>query len=389
MNLTEVLKKAWQMLWNYRALWLFGAVLALVGPKMTYPGPWLDLENNNQWIRIKINETTTVRVPGAEMTIDFTAPEGVRVITRDFATWEEFNELVDELNREAEISLWPILIEFVVILGVSILLGLIVRYIAETALIRMVDESEEIGSRLSLWQGLRRGFSLRAGRLFIIDLVVAVLAAVAFIILFGLAAAPILLAIGRNETVLITVGVGTLGLVVLATYLWLAVNAVLSLVMQNIRRACVLEEQGFFASIRQGVLMTRHHLKEVGLVWLVWVGLRILWVPLGVLVLIVLVPVLIITILGGVALGSVPATIVALIASSFTSEATSVIMGILAGLPVFILVMILPIVFVGGFVEVYLSTIWTLAYRDLKAMEHPLPVPASQSQVLPASGSAD
>lgn len=389
MNLTSVLKRAWQMLWNYRALWLFGAVLALVGPKMTYPGHWLDLENNNQWIRIKVNKTTTIRLPGGEMTIDLTAPEGMRVITPDFATWQEFNDLVDELNREEEINLWPILIELGVIMGISILMGLVARYIAETALIRMVNESEETGSRLSLWQGLRRGFSLRAGRLFILDLVVGIVAAIVFIILFGLAAAPILLAIGRNETVLITIGVGTLGLVVLATYLWLAVNAVLSLVMQNIRRACVLEEQSFLASIRQGAMMTRNHLKEVSLVWLVWVGIRIGLVPLGILVLIILVPILIITILGGVALGAVPATIVALIASSFTSEATSVIIGILAGLPIFILVMISPIVFVGGFVEVYLSTIWTLAYRDLKAMQQQVPAVAPQSQVLPASGSAD
>jgi hypothetical protein len=389
MNLTAILKKSWQMLWNYRALWLFGAVLALVGPKLTYPGPWLDLENNDQWIKIKINETTTVRVPGDEMTIDFTAPGGVRLITPDFATWQEFNELVDELNREAAISLRPILIEFAVILGVSLLLGLVARYIAETALIRMVDESEETGSRLSLWQGLRRGFSLRAGRLFIIDLVVGVLSAFAFIILFGLAVAPILLALGRNEAVLITVGVGTLGLVVLATYLWLAASAVLSLVMQNIRRAVILEEKGFLASIRQGFMMTRLHLKEVGLVWLVWLGIRIVWIPLGVLVLILLVPVLLLTILTGVALGGVPATVVALIASSFTSDATSVIMGLMAGLPIFVLVMVSPILFVGGLVEVYLSTIWTLAYRDLRAMEHPVPAPAPQSQVLPASGSAD
>ena len=41
MNLGAVLKKAWNMLWNYRSLWLFGTILALVGVKTILPGPWL------------------------------------------------------------------------------------------------------------------------------------------------------------------------------------------------------------------------------------------------------------------------------------------------------------------------------------------------------------
>jgi hypothetical protein len=49
--------------------------------------------------------------------------------------------------------------------------------------------------------------------------------------------------------------------------------------------------------------------------------------------------------------------------------ATPWIMGLLVGLPIFIVVMLSPILFVSGLVEIYKSSIWTLAYRDLKAME--------------------
>ena len=364
MNLSTVLQKSWQMLWNYRALWLFGAVLALVGANLTYPGPWSKWENNNQWIKVKLSDTTTIRFPGADATIDLTSPEGVRIITPDGTSWREFRDLVDLVNREVSINLWPILIELAVILAGSLLLGAVARYVAETAVIRAVNETEETGRRLSVWKGLRRGWSLRAGRLFLLDLAIGVLAAAAFILVFGLAVAPVLLAVGSHEVILITVGVSTVGLLVLATYLWLAASAVLSLVLQPIRRACVLEKQSLLASIRQGVMMTRHHLKEVGLVWLVWMGIRLVWVPFGALILFLLIPVMLLTILTGVAVGGVPAALVTLISSMFMNGATPWIMGALAGLPVFIVVMISPMLFVSGLVEIYKSCMWTLAYRD-------------------------
>jgi hypothetical protein len=171
--------------------------------------------------------------------------------------------------------------------------------------------------------------------------------------------------------------------------LWLAASAVLSLVLQTIRRACVLEGQSLLASIRQGVMLTKHHLKEVSPLWLIWMGVRLLWVPLGALILILLAPVLLLTVLTGVVLGGVPAALVAAITGLFMGGATPWIMGALAGLPVFIVVMASPMLFVNGLVEIYMSCIWTLAYRDLRAMERTVHAPAPQAQVAPAGGSAD
>ena len=394
MNLNIILKKAWHMLWNYKALWLFGAILALVGANtisLSFWPEWLnnDWENNNQWTKIKLSEATTLRIPGADMTIDLTAPGGVRIITPEGITWREFTKLVEELDQEASINLWPILIESVIILAGLLLLGLIARYIVETALIRMVDETEGTGRRLSLWGGFRRGFSFRAGRLFLLDLVISLLAALVFFLVFGLAIAPLLLAIGSREAILITIGVGTFGLLVLVAFLWLAIGAVLSLVLQPIRRACVLEKQSLLVSIRQGVMLTKHHLKDVGPLWLVWMGLRLIWIFLIVPVLILFIPFLLLTIPLGALLGGGSAALVAGITALFMDGYTPWIMGALAGLPIFIVVMISPILFVSGLVEVYMSSIWTLAYRDLKVMERQVQEPIPQAQVLPAHGSAD
>jgi hypothetical protein len=389
MNLNTNLKKAWQMLWSYRSLWLFGAVLALVGANIIYPFTWRDWANNDQWTRIKLSDSTTIQVPGVDMTIDLTAPGGFRIITPDVTTWSEFNDLVDQLDLDASINLWPILIEVALILVVLLLFGMLARYVTETAMIRMVNETEEAGERLSFWEGLQRGFSFRAGRLFLLDLAIGILTTVAFIVLFGLATTPILLAIRSHEIILVTAGVGTFGLLVLAFYLWLAVSAVLSLVLQTIRRACVLEQQSLLVSIRQGVTLTKHHLKEIGPLWLVWMGLRLLWIPLAVPILILFVPFLLLTIPLGTALGGMPAALVAGITSLFMDGATPWIMGALVGLPIFIVVMISPILFVSGLVEIYKSSIWTLAYRDLKAMELPVQAPTPQAQAVTASRSAD
>jgi hypothetical protein len=394
MNLNTILKKSWQMLWNYKALWLFGAILALVGANtisLSFWPEWLnnDWENNNQWTKIKLSEATTLRIPGADMTIDLTAPGGVRIIPPEGITWREFINLVEELDQEASINLWPILIESAVILGILLLLGMFARYITETALIRMVDETEGTGRRLSLWEGFRRGFSFRAGRLFLLDLAISLLAALVFFLVFGLTIAPLLLAIGSREAILITIGVGTFGLLVLVSFLLLAIGAVLSLVLQPIRRACVLEQQSLLVSIRQGVMLAKHHLKDVGSLWLVWMSLRLIWVFLIVPVIILFIPFLLLTIPLGALLGGGSAALVAGITALFMDGYTPWIMGALAGLPIFIVVMISPILFVSGLVEVYMSSIWTLAYRDLKVMEHQVQEPVPQAQVLPAHGSAD
>src|SRR4030042_4591623 len=227
MNLNTILKKAWHMLWNYRALWVFGAILALVSVNTIYPPAWPNWENTNQWTRIKLSEETTLQVPGADITIDFTAPGGFRIINENGITWREFNDLVDLLDREASINLWPILIESVVILAGLLILGVVARYITETALIRMVNETEETGGHLGMWEGLRKGFSFRAGKLFLLDLVVGLLLAVISMAIFGLAILPLLLVIDSQEAIPITIGgVTFVGTLILAFFLWLPLSDV-------------------------------------------------------------------------------------------------------------------------------------------------------------------
>ena len=118
-------------------------------------------------------------------------------------------------------------------------------------------------------------------------------------------------------------------------------------------------------------------------------GHHLVWVPLNVLILILLSPVLLLTIPAGVVVGGLPAAAVAAISGQFLDGATPWIMGALAGLPIFIVVMLSPMLFVSGLVRIYASCIWTLAYRDLRAVKSPVPAPAPQAQVLSVRGLAD
>ena len=385
MKLNTVLQKALKMLWNYRALWLFGAILALVETSTIYPVLQSDQQENDQWIRIIINNAT-IRLPGADLIIDLTAPEGIRITTPDGRSWREFRDLVEVLDHEASINLWPILIEFAVILVCTLVLSVTARYVVETAMIRMVNEAEETGRHLSVKEGLRRGWSPAAWRLFLIDLVVNVLAFSAFIVAFGLAVTPVLLAIGSHEAIIITAGIGTFGLLILTGYLGFAASVVLSFLMQPIRRACVLEDHGLWASIRQGATLTKHHLKDVGLIWVIWMGFRVVWAPVSVLIAVMLSPLLFITMLGSAALSGIPALLVAIPSSLFVNGFTPWIMGAMAGLPVFMIATISPILFVNGLMEVYLSSMWTVAYRDLKKIERTVQVPVPQGQAVPTHG---
>ena len=381
MSINTILKKSWGMLWKYRALWLLGAVFALVSVNIIYPVAWLGDEEGKPWTTIQVTDDMNIKLPGVDMTIDLTAPAGVHIITPYTVGGRSLSEVVDELNRDGSINFRLILVELGVILIGAVVLGTVLRYIVETALIRMVDETNQTSKRLGLREGLRRGWSRRAWRLFLLDFSIGLLAAIGSVVVLGLAAAPILLAIGSHEAVLIAVGIGTFGLLALAGALWLAAALVLSFVLQPIRRACVLEDQSLTASVRQGLSLTRHHLKEVGLMWLVWMGIRVLWSVAATVVVILLAPVLFLSFLLGGVLGGVPAVVIAVIARMFTGGYTPWLIGALAGLPVFIVVMISPILLVSGLVEIYKSCIWTLAYRDLKAREQMVPMSSSPKPV--------
>ena len=67
--------------------------------------------------------------------------------------------------------------------------------------------------------------------------------------------------------------------------------------------------------------------------------------------------------------GALPAYLVFLLSSLVFEGALPVLLAVVVGLPIFILVMLAPWWCLGGLMEVFQSSAWTLTYRELSAVE--------------------
>jgi hypothetical protein len=354
-DITKILKRAWNILWSYRALWVIGLILAL-----TTAGT-LPNDNNSGW-----RESARDQHPGE------TFPLPTRQELQD--AWEQMHQEMDWLPWQMHISTqeW----NTVVWIGIGILFGLLVlgvvstvaRYVAETATIRMVDEYERTGQKVSLRQGLRYGWSRTSWRLFLINLLIGL--PVFLLVLGGLVIGVVIffLVIADN-TLLSTAGiVALIGLVFLLILLGIILGVALNLLRDFFWRACALEGVGVREAIRQGWSMVRRDWKSVGLMWLVMIAVRIGWTIALVLAFVLSLPVLVLTILAGLIVGGLPGMLVGLVSSLFLGGPLPWIVGVLFGLPFFLVVAFSPLLFFRGLGLVYSSTAWTLTYRELKAM---------------------
>ena len=392
MDTFQILKKSWQNVWRYRALWVFGVILALTtfswGPLIFTGGhDGDDQEYSNRSVEFVLPDRARTYLPISTLILheqqiervvviykgrvpDY-QPRGADLLVRytpnvEFSLTEITSQpggglRYDRLGFESEHLRLAIMIlvglaAFALIMWILTIVG---RYVSTTALIHMVDEEAQTGGRLSARQGLGIGWSRTAWRLFLIDLCINIPAAMAVLLLFALVAAPVILATSAGSWVVIAGAVisgGLFFLAILATILGLAL---LGLLRVFVRRACVLEHLGVFAAISSGYATLRSDLMSAGLVWLVWVGLRAVWpllmMPVGLLLL-------------GLAIfiGGMPGLLVGGLSSIFASGGDlPAILGIIVGFTLFTLTLFVPLVFLGGLREVFFSSMWTLTYREI------------------------
>jgi len=326
MDHVQVLKRAWHMVWRYRALWAFGFILALTAGR-----------SSNNWVQYTFGNE------------DFSG-RGLRL---------------DRISPEVGRTLLAIGIGLACLVVLLIIVGAIARYVAETALIGMVDDHEETGQKRSVRQGFRLGWSRSAFRLFLIDLLIGLPLAVAFILLSLLASAPLLLWATKSTAAGALGTATTIGLGLLVVLLAIVVAVILSVLKPFLRRVCVLEGLGVTESIRQGYAVVRHNLRDVGLMWLITFGLRIGWA-------ILMIPVVLLLLVVSGALGGLLALLAGGLTGLALEGAAPWVVAAVVGIPVFILMMAVPLAFLGGLFETYLSSTWTLTYRELRAKEAPM-----------------
>ena len=327
MDHVKVLKRAWGILWSYRALWVFGVILAL-----TTGG------GGNRWAQYSFRG-------------------------EDFSPGGRFH--IEEIPPEIVGTLIAIGVGLACVIVILIIAAAVARYVSETALIHMVDDYEKTGERRSVRQGFRMGWSRAALRLFLIDLLIGLPVAVAFIVLFVVAAAPLLLWATESTAAGAIGTVVTIGLGLLVVLLAIVVGVILSVLMRFFRRVCVLQQAGVIESIRQGYGIVRQHLKDVTIMWLIMVGLGIGWV-------IVMIPVTIVLVVLGGVVGGLPGLLLGGLASLAFEGAVPWILGLALAIPIFILVLAAPLGFLGGLMRVFVSSTWTLTYRELRAEAAPI-----------------
>ena len=210
------------------------------------------------------------------------------------------------------------------------------------------------------------GWSRRAFRMWLINLILDGPLAVVMIVLILMAGAPALLWLTGQEVLGIIGTVGAVGLFFLVILLAIVVGVVITLLQQFFWRRAALEEDTVGDSFRDGFGLVKRHLKDVALMWLLMIGIGLVWA-------IVMIPVAIVVMLlfgiVGAIIAAVPGLIAVGIASIFTGGATPWIIGAVVAGPVFILIISAPFVFLSGLYEAFKSIVWTLTYREVKALE--------------------
>ena len=336
MNYTQILKRAWQILWHYPSLWVIGILLALTGGA-SGGGPSgqtmfrFNGNNNNNWQGFNFN-------PPAELSRQV----------------EQLNRYMDthfgNIN-ESTILMWAIIAALIIL--VLVVVGVFIKYTSLTAIIQMVDHLENTGEKVSWSKGLRRGWSRSAFRLWLIRLVVVIPTILLFLVLFGCAAIPVLLGLagGRTSTaagIIATIGIGFLVFLIL-----FVVGVLITVWLHFASRECVIQNQGVMESLSTSWKLLRDEWKDISIMWLILAGVRI---AVG----IALIPVVLVL----VALSAVLAGGIGLLIHSIAANMT--IGAIFIGVALFILFLALPMLYVNGLKVTYFETSWTLVYRDLQ-----------------------
>jgi hypothetical protein len=323
MNYGKVLGRAWQILWSYRVLWVFGVIVAFCSaaggqnPQTTFDGD---------------NGLGEIAMP--------------------------------VLPPEVVTTLIGIALAVCCLAIVLTILRFIGLYVGQTALIRMVDDYEETGEKRGVRQGFRLGWSRTTLRLFVIDLITRLpgIFVVFLLVLLGLVLFGVVVLTRGAVVVTVLALVAGIGLAFLLGLVLMAIGLVASVLRQFFWRVCALEELGVIESLIQGWAFVKQHLGDVVLMSLIMVGLEIGWIM-------VMIPFVLVLLVVAAVVGVLPALMVFGLANlAFEGAVLPVILAAVIGLAIFIPVFAAPLIFLGGLAEVFKSSVWTLTYRELRAL---------------------
>jgi hypothetical protein len=148
----------------------------------------------------------------------------------------------------------------------------------------------------------------------------------------------------------------------LVFFLAIVVGIIIALLIHFIRRACILENLGVFEAIRRGIDLVRKRIVDVFL-------MGVILFAMGLVYIIVLIPVFFMLAAAGAIIAGLPALLVGALIGIFMEGGTPWIVAAIIGLPILMLIIIVPTTFLGGLVQTFKSSTWTLTYRELVALQ--------------------
>ena len=231
MDYVGILKQAFHLTWNYKVLWLFGFLSALLGSG----GGGMNWQGGGRGV-------TMPGRPGAFPGFQV-APEMVAAI------------IVGVL----------LLMVIVIALGVA----------SNVALMRLVREIEE-----GRPAGVRRGFWLGFGRFWPylgVSLLVGIPTALLFIGLVIIGISPLLLMTLRSNAAGVLGVILTILLMIPIVLVLITLSVVIGLLMEFVLRACAVEQLGVTASLRRGWSLVTGHITDVVVVGLLLFGIGLGW----------------------------------------------------------------------------------------------------------------
>jgi hypothetical protein len=357
-NIGKILKRAWHILWNYRVLWIFGILLAITGAgggggNGGGGSSGYQFNGNNDYQGFTTSTDPTIQ---------------------ELNQWFQQNivPLFQYPAQHIATFVWigVGLLLFILIVG---LLTALIRYPSETAVIRMVDEFEQTGTKVGFKQGWKLGWNRRAFRLWVIDLVVS-LPVIFLVALLGGLGTLVYLSVKNGSQAGIATGViAGIGCAFLFIFAFIILMVLLNLLRQFIVRAAALENTRIGESFRYGWTMFKRNWKSAALVWLVMLGIGIAFGIVMLIVFFLLIPAYLVLILPAAVVGAIPGLIAFGITSIFASGPIAWILGILVAIPFFFMVLFAPLTLIGGWYILYGSNVWTLTYREMKALESVAP----------------
>ena len=371
-DIGKILKRAWQILWNYRVLWIFGLLLAVAGAGGGSTGGQSRYTNNYNDTRHEYNNFNQ----------RFEGYDEVQAWGAQTTAWVEQHivPLFSTPERATQTIIWTLVILFGICLIVGLLLAL-VRYPAETAVMRMVDEHETSSTKVKFKEGWKLGWNRRAFRMWLVDLLVGVPAFVYVLVLMSFSVSLLIRERSTDSAVWASMAWLVVAFIVF-TLLFVVLMIGLGLLRQLIARFVAIDGMTVGQAFASGWAMFKKNLGRLLLTWLVMLAIGIGFGIALVIAFFVLIPTYAIMAIPAAIVAIVPGAIGYGIASFFAQGWLVWVIAGLVALPFLLTIMFLPLSFINGWYILYDSNVYTLAFRQFKLIAS---VPPIEAPVIPVT----